>query len=117
MSWVIKQILWLHRLEVVVDPNGEPRGMLDLSPLNRPSGRETHASVPPVIQAWRVQAQAWKTVTKTWSHSAPIREEDKHFTTLITEWGRYRYRAIPHGLIPGTGVENGHEDLESQRPD
>ena len=92
---------WQHRLEVVANPNGEPWGVVDLSPLNRPGGREKHVSVPPFVQAWQVPAQAWKTVTKTWSHSAPIREKDKHFTTFITEWGRYRYRVIPHGLVPG----------------
>ena len=91
-----------HRLEVVADPNGEPGGTIDLSPLNRPGGRETHAPAPPFIQAWQAPAQAWKTVTKTWSHSAPIREDDKHFTTFSTEWGRHRYRINPHGLVPGS---------------
>ena len=75
---------WLHKLEIPVDPKGEPRGRLDQSPHNKPSGRETHASVPPVRQAWRVQAQAWETVTKTWSHSAPTGKEDKHSTTFTS---------------------------------
>ena len=28
-----------------------------------------------------------------------IREEDRHYTTFITEWGRYRYRVAPQGYV------------------
>ena len=92
---------WLYRLVVTAEPNGEPQGATDPYYRNRLDRAKTHTAVPPFIQAWRVQAQTWKTVTETWSHSAPIREEDKDLTTFVTEWGRYRYRSIPNGHVPG----------------
>ena len=32
-------------------------------------------------------------------HSVPLREEDRHLTTFITPWGRYRYCTAPQGYI------------------
>lgn len=92
---------WLHRMVVVPKPSGEPRRTVDLSPLNKYCKRETHATVPPFKQARLVPANTWKTVTDAWSgyHSALIREEDRHYTTFITEWGRYRYRVAPQGYV------------------
>ena len=92
---------WLHRMVVVAKPNGEPRRTVDLSPLNKFCKRETHVTVPPFRQARLVPAQTWKTVTDAWSgyHSALIREEDRHYTTFITDWGRYRYRVAPQGYV------------------
>ena len=92
---------WLHRMVVVAKHNGEPRRTVDLSPLNKYCKRETHVTVPPFRQARLIPANTWKTVTDAWSgyHSALIREEDRHLTTFITEWGRYRYRVAPQGYV------------------
>ena len=30
-------------------------------------------------------------------HRVPLAEKDKHKTTFITEWGRYRYTRCPQG--------------------
>ena len=86
---------------VVAKPNGEPRRTVDLSPLNKFCKRETHVTVPPFRQARLVPAMTWKTVTDAWSgyHSALIREEDRHYTTFITDWGRYKYRVAPQGYV------------------
>ena len=32
-------------------------------------------------------------------HSVPICQEDRHLTTFITPWGRYRYKTAPQGYI------------------
>ena len=95
---------WLHRMVVVAKPNGEPRRTVDLSPLNSHCKRETHVTVPPFRQARLIPANTWKTVTDAWNgfHSALIREEDKHYTTFITDWGRYRYRVAPQGYVSST---------------
>ena len=49
-------------------------------------------------------ANTWKSVTDAWSgfHSALIKEEDRHKTSFITEWGRYRYRVAPQGYVSST---------------
>ncbi|CAC5407544.1 unnamed protein product [Mytilus coruscus] len=42
-----------------------------------------------------------ETVLDAWNgyHSVPIPEEDRHLTTIITPWGRYRYKTSPQGYI------------------
>ncbi|CAC5367817.1 unnamed protein product [Mytilus coruscus] len=49
-----------------------------------------------------------KTVTDAWNgyHSVPIREEDRHFTTFITPWGRFRYKVAPQGFMASGDAYN-----------
>ena len=51
--------------------------------------------------------QCWKTVTDAWKgyRSLPLRPEDRHLTTFITLWGRYRYLPNPQGFV---GVGDGY---------
>ena len=95
---------WLHRMVIMPKENGDPRRTVDLSPLNKHCARETHATTPPFQQARLVPAKTWKSVTDAWSrfHSALIKEEDRHKTSFITEWGRYRYRVAPQGYVSST---------------
>ena len=95
---------WLHRLVIAAKPNGEPRRTIDLSRLNKHSSRETHASTPPFQQARLIPPDTWKTVTDAWNgfHSALIAEEDRHYTSFLTEWGQYRYRVAPQGYVSST---------------
>ena len=39
----------------------------------------------------------WTPGTGTTVHSVLLPEEDRHLTTFITPWGRYRYRTAPQG--------------------
>ena len=105
---------WLHRMVVVAKPSGEPRRTVDLSPLNKYCQRETHVTVPPFRQARLVPAGTWKSVTDAWNgyHSALIREEDKHLTSFITNWGRYRYRVAPQGYVSsGDGYSKRYDKI------
>ena len=47
-------------------------------------------------------------MTDAWNgyHSVPIREEDRHFTTFITPWGRYRYKVAPQGFLASGDAYN-----------
>ena len=42
-----------------------------------------------------------KTVLDNWHgyHSVSIHPDDKHLTTFITPYGRYRYKTVPQGFI------------------
>lgn len=42
-----------------------------------------------------------KTVLDNWHgyHSVPIHPDDRHLTTFITPYGRYRYRTAPQGFV------------------
>ena len=81
--------------------DGSPRRTVDLSPLNTFCLRETHHVQPPFKQAKKVPSNSWKSVTDVWNgyHSVPIRSQDRHYTTFITPWGRYRYRGAPQGFL------------------
>ena len=51
--------------------------------------------------ARRIPRNTYKTVTDAWNgyHSVPLREEDRHLTTFLTPFGKYRYRRAPQGFV------------------
>lgn len=90
-------ITWCHRMVICAKKNGQPRHTVDLQALNTHTTRETHHTPSPFLQAWSVPPGKKKTVFDAWNgyHSVPLCEEDRHLTTFITPWGRYRYRTAP----------------------
>ena len=94
-------VTWCHRMVVCAKKNGKPRRTVDFQALNVHATRETHHTASPFLQARSVPAGKKKTIFDAWNgyHSVPIREEDRHLTTFITPWGRYRYRTAPQGYI------------------
>lgn len=94
-------VTWCHRMVVIPKKNGNPRRTVDFQPLNTHATRETHHTVSPFHQARSVPANTKKTVLDAWNgyHSVPLHEDDRHLTTFITPWGRYRYRVAPQGYI------------------
>ena len=86
-------VTWCHRM-VTALKNGKRRRTVDMQVLNKHAVRETHHTQSPFHQATLVPAGTKKTFTDDWNgyHSVPIREEDRHLTTFITPWGRYRYK-------------------------
>ena len=61
----------------------------------------------PSKQAQSVPWKTYKTMMDGWNgyHSVPLRKSDRHLTTFITPWGRYRYCRNPQGFI---GAGNGY---------
>ena len=105
---------WQARMHVVAKHDGTPRRTVDLRVLNTHCKRETQHVVPPYKQARSVPAGGFKTVTDCWNgyHSCPLAEEDRHLTTFITEWGRYRYCAAPQGFMAaGDGYNQRYDNL------
>ena len=92
---------WCSRMVVTSKADGTPRRTVDLQPQNRNSVRQTHYVASPFHLADRVPHGMKKTVTDAWNgyHSVPIREEDRHVTTFITSWGRYKYNVAPQGYM------------------
>ena len=101
-------VTWCSRMVVTAKSDGSPRRTVDLQPQNRHSVRQTHHVQPPFHLADRVPQQTKKTVTDAWNgyHSVPIKEEDRHITTFITPWGRYRYRVAPQGFLASGDAYN-----------
>jgi len=94
-------VTWCHRMVVTRKHDGTPRRTVDLSPLNKFCQRETFATESPFHLARKVPGDTWKTVTDAWNgyHSVPLRESDRHLTTFITPFGRFRYKRAPQGFV------------------
>ena len=94
-------VTWCHRMVVTRKHDGSPRRTVDLSPLNKYCQRETFAMESPFQLARRIPKDTWKTVTDAWNgyHSVPLRESDRHLTTFITPFGRWRYTRAPQGFL------------------
>ena len=96
--------------------DGSPRRTVDLSPLNKVCKRETFAGEAPFQLARRIPGKTWKTVMDAWNgyHSVPLREEDRHLTTFITPFGRFRYTRAPQGyLSSGDGYNRRFDSILS----
>ena len=92
-------VTWCHQMVTTPKKNGKPRRTVDMHVLNKHAVRETHHTQSPFHQATLVPAGTNKTITDAWNgeHSVAIREEDRHLTTFITPWDRYRYKTCPQG--------------------
>ncbi|XP_043204419.1 uncharacterized protein LOC122371791 [Amphibalanus amphitrite] len=107
-------VTWCHRMVVVSKKSGSPRRCVDLQPLNRCAARETHHTPSPFHQARSVPRSTYKTILDAWNgyHSVPLHEEDRHLTTFLTPWGRYRYCAAPQGYISsGDGYTRRYDEI------
>ena len=112
-------VTWCHRMVVCAKKNGKPRRTVDFQALNAHAVRETHHTQSPFHQARSIPRNTIKTVFDAWNgyHSVPIREEDKHLTTFITPWGRYRYKTAPQGYIAsGDGFTRRFDEIVSDIP-
>ena len=94
-------VTWCHRMVICTKKNGSLRRTINFQPLNKHATRETHHCPSPFHQARAIPRGTKKTVFDAWNgyHSVALREEDRHFTTFITPWGRYRYLTAPQGYI------------------
>ena len=101
----------------VAKTDGSPRRTIDLQALNAASVRQTHHTPSPFHQAMSVPHNTKKSVFDAWNgyHSLGIREEDRHYTTFITPWGRYRYRSALQGfLASGDGYTRRFDEIIAQ---
>ena len=113
-------VTWCHRMVVCAKKNGKPRRTVDLQALNKHATRETHHTQSAFHQARSVPSGKKKTVLDAWNgyHSVPICEEDRHLTTFITPWGRYRYKTAPQGYIAsGDGYTRRYDEIVADIPD
>ena len=97
----------------------KPRRTVDFQPLNKFAKRETHHTQSPFLQARSVPRNTLKTVFDAWNgyHSVPLDERDRHYTTFITPWGRYRYCVAPQGYISsGDAYTRRFDEIVSEVP-
>ena len=112
-------VTWCSKMVVAAKKSGKPRRTVDFQALNRHALRETHHTQSPFHQARSVPPNTYKTVMDTWNgyHSIPLHEDDRHLTTFITPWGRYRYCVAPQGYIAsGDGYTRRFDEIVSDVP-
>ena len=106
-------VTWLHNTVITPKPDVSPRRTVDLQALNRVCLRETHHTVPPAQQVRAIPPGQLMTVTDAWNgyHAIPIRQEDRHKTTFLTEYERYRYCRAPMGFLASCDAYTHRYDL------
>ena len=112
-------VTWCHRMVICAKKNGKPRRTVDFQALNLHATRETHHTQSPFHQARSVPGGTKKTVFDCWNgyHSVPLHPDDRHLTTFITPWGRYRYKTAPQGYIAsGDGYSRRFDEIVSHIP-
>ena len=109
-------VTWCHRMVVCPKKNGKPRRTVHFQPLNTHATREAHHTQSPFHQARMVPHNKKKTVFDCWNgyHSVPLHPDDRHLTTFITPWGRFRYNTAPQGYIAsGDGYSRRFDEIVS----
>ena len=112
-------VTWCHRMITIAKKDGTSRRAVDMQPLNYYAVRETHHTQSPFHQARRVPSNKQKTVFDAWNgyHSVPLHPDDRHLTTFITPWGRYRYKVAPQGYIAaGDGYTRRFDEIVADIP-
>lgn len=107
-------VTWCHRMVICAKKNGKPRRTVDFQALNKHAFRETHHTQSPFHQARQVPSGKLKTVFDAWNgyHSVPLHDDDRHKTTFITPWGRYRYLSAPQGyMASGDGYSRRYDEV------
>ena len=108
---------WCSRMVVATKQNGKPRRTVDLKMLNRVAKRQTHPTESPFHQAMSIPRGTFKTVCDAWNgyHSIELAEEDRHFTTFKTPYGRYRYKVAPQGFAAsGDGYTARFDEIKKE---
>ncbi len=112
-------VTWCHRMVICAKKNGKPRRTVDFQALNLHATRETHHTQSPFHQVRSVPHDKKKTVFDCWNgyHSIPLHDDDRHLTTFIIPWGRYRYNTAPQGYIAsGDGYSRRFNEIVSHVP-
>ena len=94
-------VTWCHRMVVCAKKSGKLCRTVDFQSLNRHATRETDHTQSPFHQARSIPPNTRKSTFDAWNgyHSIPFDIKDRHLTTFITPWGRYRYCVCPQGYI------------------
>ena len=111
---VNEPVEWCSRMVITPKHDGTPRRVVDFSPLNKHTPRQTHHTQSPWSIVSSIPAGKVKSTIDCWNgyHSVPIHPADRKLTTFITTWGRYRYRTSPQGLLSaGDGYSHRKADI------
>ena len=85
--------IWCRKMVITPKKDGRPCRCIDLAALTKEGVRETHHTRSPFKVVCTVPKNKLKTTLDCVDgfHGVPLAEGDKHKTTFINEWGRYKY--------------------------
>ena len=66
------------------------------------------------MQGSKIPPRTYTATVDAWNgyHSVPIRESDRHLTTFVTPFGRFRYRVAPQGFkASGDGYTRRYDEI------
>ena len=91
---------WCTKMMVVKKKDCSPRITADYQQLNNRCLRETHPNEYPLNIVSNIPIHSYKIVAAAYQgyHQVKLDEPSSNLTTIITEFGRYRYRRSPQGL-------------------
>ena len=101
-------------MHVVAKKSGKSRRVIDFQRLNQACLRQTHPTKTPLLQYQSVPPNSSKTVLDAWNgyHSVLLWEEDRHLTTFLTQWWRYKYCNLPQGhMAAGDPYEARYDEI------
>ena len=107
-------LTWCHRMVIATKKDSTPRRTVDFQALNKHAVRETHHTPSPFHLARSVPNNKKKTTVDAWNgfHGLPLVVSDRHYTTFMTPWGRFRYRVAPQGYIAsGDAYTKRYDDI------
>ncbi len=111
-------VTWCHRM-VICKKMAHPEGpSISSHSTSMPPGKRTTPNHSSTRRGQSLKGRR-KPVFDAWNgyHSVPLHPEDRHFTTFITPWGRYRYRTAPQGYIAsGDGYTRRYDEITSSIP-
>ena len=104
---------WCARMVVVAKKDVSPRHTVDFQGLNKAAKRQTHHTLSPSHEVSTVPSNTWKSVVDCWNsyHAVKVRDEDKHYLTFITPFGRFRYLHAPQGYLAAGDAYTHRMDL------
>ena len=105
---------WVSRMIITPKPDGSPRRVVDYTNLNKHAPRQTHHTKSPWTTVSSIPPNKIKSTLDCWHgyHSVPLDPRDRHLTTFVTEFGRYRHKTCPQGLISaGDGYTQRRSDM------
>ena len=98
---IAESITWCHRMVICSKEDESPRGKVDFQAFNANAYRETHHFTSPFHQPRSVPSSKKKAIFDCWNgyHSIPRHKDDRHLTTFISPWERFRYKVAPQRYI------------------
>ena len=98
---VNEPVTWCSRMVVTPKPDGTHRRVIGYKSVNKNGPRQTHHTQLPWAIVSSIPPSKVKTTVNCWHgyHSVPLHPTDRHITTFVTEWGKYRYKTLPQGYI------------------